>query len=1853
MKKYLHICLALLLTVSMLLAAPARLPAYAASDHKVEPYKIDWLKNWDANQNNAYIDIINGLYDMDDTVSLKDDYITGEQFFNVMQRVMYEHTYWDIVVLNHVNYDENGYVESAEFRYDVRNIPAEPDEIKTKLHGMADAAAFGKSFIDDTMTDYEKALFCHDFIDQRTYYKLSENDTFGASSEVFLEHYGQCYNIYSAYNALLNYAQVPCTDIGGYNHGWTVLGIDGKWYVSDATFDAGGNDYDWVKYQSVSHQFFFCGINRHLEDHLHSSYMGYDIVDQLEYNDSREYWTLKDYIGRLAYHVNEGEPHGLIYYLDNDPASGAYVLTTRDSLKLDANIVYYPESEYSNIAWGNDTLFGYRDNAVYIIDWNTHEETLVARLEDNKLCTYDADGALAEEHALTQEEGEITGLASENNGIYAKVSYPDLSWEEFKVFSYDEIKFEPVPMSEKVALSGPSAEPGEVIYNLTYCNFPNLSLTIVGTTDSFYHPDGYAPADNLNGIWIGGIGDSAFKDLGPERLGGKLELPETYRTIWHHAFENCTGLSGDLDLSNVWDVYDCAFMGCTGLDGKVTFYPERGLYPSIFEGCTGIKSLEGISGNNFILNNAFKGCTSLTGRYDLSETSFINDDAFNGCTGIEIEPDLTKADRLGHGAFRGCEGISGPISIPNCKFIGLYALTGTNITEVNDTDNVETIYGPAFNGKLTGILSLPSLKAINGCPFLGENDLTAIRIGNPDAVLENKDLMVFPDTTDVAMFVVKGSEVEDVIKQRWTYGVNYWYVDDVLASGVLDDAVSWEILGDGTMNFTDASAASGQSGDSGQSGVKKLFSSLRSGAKGHVVISVPEGESAPWDEYKKYVETVCINSENLCVGEKAISGFENLEKVELIEGATYEEGAFEDCGDLSVDDIETVDACKHEFGDWEEVQAATCTEPGTLQRTCSICGKVETKETKPNGHAEKVLFSVAATCTQTGLTQGVTCEVCGADIIPQKVTPALGHREVVLAGRDATCTAPGLTEGKKCSACGEVFVEQEVIPALGHDFGEWVTVTEPTEEAEGLEKRTCSRCGKEESQEIPVLTHTHNLQRTAAKAATCTEAGNIEYWTCSKCGKIYSDEEATTEITEEETVVEAFGHNWDEATYEWLSNNGTVTATRKCKNDASHEETEAVNATSSVTKQPTCEEKGETTYVAVFRNSAFETQTKTIANIDALGHAWGDWVIVTEPTEEAEGLEKRTCSRCGEEESRAIPALSHTHNLQRTAAKAATCTEAGNIEYWKCSKCGKFYSDEEAKNEITEAETIVKATGHTEVAIPGKAATCTETGLTEGKKCSACGKILVAQEEIPVLGHAWGEWVTVTEPTEEAEGLEKRTCSRCGAEESRAIPALSHTHNLQRTAAKAATCTEAGNIEYWTCSKCGKFYSDEEAKNEITETETIVKATGHKETVISGKAATCTETGLTEGKKCSVCGEILVAQTEIPALGHDYGEWTVTTEATCTEDGEEQRVCSRDKTHIEKRTIKAAGHTEVAIPGKDASCTEAGLTEGKNCSVCGEILVAQTEIPALGHAWGEWITVTEPTEEAEGLETRACGRCSVEESRPIPKLNHVHDLVKTDALAATCTADGNIEYWTCSKCGRFFIDEKAENEVNEEDVIIKTLGHTEEIIPAVAPTYTETGLTEGKKCSVCGEILLPQEEIPMLERTSIEGATVSGIKTKVYTGKTLTQAPTVVLGGTTLKAGTDYELTYSKNKNVGTATVTITGVNAYKDSISKTFKINPKATSMVSASALSKGFTAKWKKLTTQTTGYQLQYSTSSSFKSGNKTVTITKNSTVTKKVTKLKANKKYYVRVRTYKTVSGTKYYSAWSAKKAVTTKK
>ena len=131
----------------------------------------------------------------------------------------------------------------------------------------------------------------------------------------------------------------------------------------------------------------------------------------------------------------------------------------------------------------------------------------------------------------------------------------------------------------------------------------------------------------------------------------------------------------------------------------------------------------------------------------------------------------------------------------------------------------------------------------------------------------------------------------------------------------------------------------------------------------------------------------------------------------------------------------------------------------------------------------------------------------------------------------------------------------------------------------------------------------------------------------------------------------------------------------------------------------------------------------------------------------------------------------------------------------------------------------------------------------------------------------------------------------------------------------------------------------------------------------------------------------------------------------------------------------------------------------------------------------------------------------------------------------------------------------------------------------------------------------------------------------------------------------DYSVTYKNNKNVGKASVTVKFGGDYSGSKTLYFTINPKNTSISKLSAIKKGFNVSIKKYTTQTTGYQIQYSTDKNFKKGNKTLTLS-NKTTSKKVTKLKSGKKYFVRIRTYKTVGGTKYYSAWSKSKAVTAK-
>ena len=362
-------------------------------------------------------------------------------------------------------------------------------------------------------------------------------------------------------------------------------------------------------------------------------------------------------------------------------------------------------------------------------------------------------------------------------------------------------------------------------------------------------------------------------------------------------------------------------------------------------------------------------------------------------------------------------------------------------------------------------------------------------------------------------------------------------------------------------------------------------------------------------------------------------------------------------------------------------------------------------------------------------------------------------------------------------------------------------------------------------------------------------------------------------------------------------------------------------------------------------------------------------------------------------------------------AKAATCTEDGYTGDTVCSVCG---------TEIKKGE-VIPATGHTEVIDAAKAPTCTETGLTEGKHCSVCNEILVAQEVIPATGH-----------------------------------------KAETVSGKAATCTEAGLTDGEKCSVCHAVIVEQKE----------IPATGHKAETVSGKAATCTKAGLTDGEKCSVCHAVIVEQKEIPALGHSWGEWTVTTPASCTATGEKTRTCDRCAA-TEKRELAKTGHTEVVDPAVGATCTEPGKTEGKHCSVCHAVIVAQKEIPALGHSWGEWTVTTPASCTATGEKTRTCDRCAATEKRELAKTGHTE--VVDPAVGATCTEPGKTEGKHCSVC----------NAVIKAQEVIPAKGHTEVIDTAVAPTCTEPGKTEGKHCSVCNTVLVAQEVIPAKGHTEV------------------------------------------------------------------------------------------------------------------------------------------------------------------------
>ncbi len=319
--------------------------------------------------------------------------------------------------------------------------------------------------------------------------------------------------------------------------------------------------------------------------------------------------------------------------------------------------------------------------------------------------------------------------------------------------------------------------------------------------------------------------------------------------------------------------------------------------------------------------------------------------------------------------------------------------------------------------------------------------------------------------------------------------------------------------------------------------------------------------------------------------------------------------------------------------------------------------------------------------------------------------------------------------------------------------------------------------------------------------------------------------------------------------------------------------------------------------------------------------------------------------------------------------------------------------------------------------------------------------------------HAYGDWETVQDATCTDDGQMTRACSLCGAGESQPIPATGHTEVTDW--GKEALCTADGLTEGKHCSTCGEV---------LTAQETIL-ATGHREEALARVEPGCASHGLTEGVQCSVCGEILEGRETIPPTGHTE-VIDPRVEPTCTEDGlSEGRHCGVcDQVLFSQVVRPAKGHTEVTDAGREATCTVDGLTEGKHCSACGEVLTAQGTIPAKGHTEvaTEWV---EPTCTAQGMtEGIVCSVCgeTLSGREPLAAMGHI--VVVDPRVEPTCTEDGVSEGKHCGKCDKLL----------QAQTVLAAPGHDAVEIPGVPSSCTEGGLTEGSMCGRCECILTEQ-----------------------------------------------------------------------------------------------------------------------------------------------------------------------------------
>ena len=682
----------------------------------------------------------------------------------------------------------------------------------------------------------------------------------------------------------------------------------------------------------------------------------------------------------------------------------------------------------------------------------------------------------------------------------------------------------------------------------------------------------------------------------------------------------------------------------------------------------------------------------------------------------------------------------------------------------------------------------------------------------------------------------------------------------------------------------------------------------------------------------------------------------------------------------------------------------------------------------------------------------------------------------------ATCVAEGsvtyeavvtVTEDDFITDSGETeFTDTKTvaipIDSEAHKWGEWIIDKEATEEEEGQRHRVCQNDPEHvETEAIPKLSHTHTLVHHAAAEATCEENGNIEFWECSGCGKYFSDANGENEIEKNTVVIEALGHKWGAWTHS--EQNGTHTHSRTCENDSEHVET------GNCTLEVTSNANGVLTYTC---SKCGFSYTETVLSTDATEYELGAPITVT-TNYVAEGawvgLYKLEDSYGGSTLSFYWYNVdANVHNILAETSGGRDDFTAGDYKVVLFADSGysavttveikinepSGYKITTEKDEFEMFEpimvTVEGAVGKDWIGLYKKGETPSGSTASFFWYYPASNpnpyNILLGGDNQRPSEFTAGEYSLILLSNDGYDVIAKKDIVIKGLAP-RALTLdnnrVLYKHALNVTATSGYPGAWVGvydydfndNLSTDGALKCYYYVGDVGSGTAVDLWDidgSNVLTAGHYKFILFTSGY---DIDRDENNNLIIRGFYVDRAYGDPEWSWDDDGKNASAIFTATDDTTEKQTLTGEVSEKAKTpaTCVAEGsvtYEAVVTVTEDDFITDSGETEFTDTKT------VAIPIDSEAHKWGEWIIDKEATEEEEGQRHRVCQNDPEHvETEAIPKLSHTHTLVHHAAAEATCEENGNIEFWECSGCGKYFSDANGENEIEKNTVVIEALGH--------------------------------------------------------------------------------------------------------------------------------------------------------------------------------------------------------------------